>query len=341
MKRISFLVVLLLALVLATAALAEPLVVGTQPKPMGLPVRYAMEKGFFAEEGLEIELMIFPTGAPINEAMAAEQLDIAVSGMASCYALATGSYTYIGDTQISRRGEAVYGRADSPMAQESGAKENVLGSAETVKGISILGPLATAAHYNAIRYVQNFGLTSEDFDMVSMDFSQAYQAFLVGEGDAVATTPPYSFQLEDQGYVKLADLYDSTGFYLSDGNYVQNTVLAERRDDIAAFVRAYYRAVDEMVAYPERRVECAMKWYAEEGVSYSDSDMQYELETRFYTTSEEMRSENYVFGATMVNIGAFFTDEGLIDPDDLPNIAASMDASFVNDMLGIEVAVAH
>lgn len=48
--------------------------------------------------------------------------------------------------------------------------------------------------------------------MVSMEYAQAYEAFITGQGDLLATTPPYTSQLAaDPNYVKVADLYDVMG----------------------------------------------------------------------------------------------------------------------------------
>ena len=79
-----------------------------------------------------------------------------------------------------------YVREDSDIAKAGADEDGIIGSAETLKRTSILGPLATTAHYQAIMYMEHFGLTADDFSMVSMDYPQAYQAFVTGEGDLVA-----------------------------------------------------------------------------------------------------------------------------------------------------------
>jgi ABC-type nitrate/sulfonate/bicarbonate transport system substrate-binding protein len=317
----------------------KKLVVGTMARALGLPVRYAQEKGFFREEGVEVEIVLFATGAPINEAMAAEKIEVAVSGMASVYALATGRYTYVGDTAISFLGQAIYVRPDSPIAKVNGIIPGTKGSAATVKGISILGPLATSAHYNAIKYVESFGLTTDDFKMVSMEYAQAYQAFITGQGDAITTTPPYSFQLEDAGYMKVAELANTSGAPLTDGIYIQKNVVASRKADVLAFLKAYYRATEALMKDPRARSQVAMAWYAEEGIKYSDSDMAAEIKAQSYTTVPIMSASEYLFGATMINIGSFFTLQGMIEKVNLPNIGASMDPSFVEQIIGKKVTV--
>ena len=97
-------------------------------------VTIAEEKGYFEDAGLDVELEIFATGAPINEAMAAGELDVAVSGMASIYALGTGMYTYIGDGVITTGGESIYVREDSDIAKAGADEDGIIGSAETLKG---------------------------------------------------------------------------------------------------------------------------------------------------------------------------------------------------------------
>ncbi len=71
--------------------------VGTQPSAVGVPVQYALDNGFFKEEGLEVDLQLFPTGAPINEAIAANNIDLAANGLASVFTLANGLCDWIGE----------------------------------------------------------------------------------------------------------------------------------------------------------------------------------------------------------------------------------------------------
>lgn len=318
----------------------KTLVVGTMAKTMGIPIQYAKEKGYFDEAGLDVEIVIFATGAPINEAMAAKELDVAVSGMASVYALATGNYTYVGDCTIASQGQSIFVRADSDIAKAAG-KDGILGSAETINGISILGPTATAAHYNAIQYAECFGLTSSDITVVNMEYAQAYQAFITGEGDAIATTPPYSNQLAaDSAFVQAADLTQTSGAALTDAIYVQNEVAGNRSADIQAFLEVYYKASAELMADPAMRAEFGTKWYAEEGITYSEEDMANEIAGNDYTTVDFMNQSSYIFGSTMIHIGDFFVDQGMIESSNYPNIVNSMDTSYVETITGHAVKIA-
>ena len=262
----------------------ETLRVGTMPVTLGVPVQYAYDQGYFEDAGLDVEIVLFATGAPVNEAMAAGEIDVAVSGMASVYALATGMYTYIGDGSITLDGEAIYARPDSDIAKAEGVLPGTKGSAETVKGKSILGPLATTAHFMAIKYVESLGLTANDFTMMSMEYAQAYQAFVMGDGDLLATKPPYTSQLEAEGYVRVCSIADAMGSAMVNANYVQNALMEDRREDLKVFLDCYYRACEDLNNDKEMRKEYSMKWYADNGIEFSDADMEDEMATKIYPT---------------------------------------------------------
>ncbi len=71
--------------------------VGTMPNHIGVPIQYAADQGLYKEAGLDVEVILFPTGAPINEALSAGKIDLAGSGMASVFALASGDAYWLGD----------------------------------------------------------------------------------------------------------------------------------------------------------------------------------------------------------------------------------------------------
>lgn len=310
----------------------KKLVVGTMANCLGLPVRQAQVAGYFDEVGLDVEVLIFATGAPINEAMSAEKLDMAVSGMATVHALATGRFTYIGDGMITIGGETIFARPDSVYAKTKGPRPNLYGDAATVKGARILGPLATAAQFNAIKYVEALGMTAEDFQMVGMDYAGAQQAFITGQGDLVASSPPYSNQLDSQGYFAVSDLYGSLGITLVDANYCQNYVIKERRADLVAFLECYYRASKDLNDDPVLRRKVGQEWYAEEGRTVTDKEMDDEIRQKSYNTLDTLLTPGHDFGECMLTIGKFFTEQGMIRERNLPNIEKSMDTSLVEEL---------
>ena len=125
-------------------ASGEPLNVGVLVSTVGIPALYADEQGWFDEAGLNVNLIIFATGAPVNEAIAAKELDIACSGFASVYSLANADCTWLLDIN-STGGMGIFAREDSPVVAAGNTVPeypSMLGSAETVKGLQILAPWA-------------------------------------------------------------------------------------------------------------------------------------------------------------------------------------------------------
>jgi len=309
----------------------DTLVVGTMAWPLGLPVKVAEENGYYDEVGLDVDIEIFATGGPVNEAMAAGELDVAVSGTASVYALATGMYTYVGDGLMTVDGEAIYARSDSEIAKQAANEKGVIGSAETVKGAEILGPLSTTSHFQAIMYAQEFGLTEEDFSMVSMDYAQAYQAFITGEGDLIATKSPESHMLEADGYVKICDITQVLGAPVVDAIYVQGEVAENRRNDVELFLYCYYKACEDLMNDETARREIAMRWYAEEGIEYTEDEMDAEVLARKYNTISTVDADTPM-GTYMRQIGGFYCDKGMIEKENMTNIENSIDTSFFSNM---------
>jgi len=345
------LIAIALTLVLVTALFAgcagsggttegQPIRIATMVTTTGVPIQFAYDHGFFADEGLDVELIYFPTGAPINEAYAAGQIDIAASGMASVFSLANAGAIWIGEINTVE-GQRILARPDHPAVAERGqvpGMPDILGSADTVRGMQILGPLGTTAQFMAMAYVDRFGLTNADFDMVHMEWGPGWQAFQLGEADAVALNPPFAFEAVEMGYVTLATFEDATGVNLRDGLFSTPDMIENRRDEVVRFLRAVYRAQDALQDF-DTRFQFSMDWFAEHGITYDDFTMTSEINARDYINAEFMARSGYVFGSGMTEIGRFFTEQGTITEENFPNIQKSFDASLLFEALDINFAV--
>lgn len=322
------------------AGKGKKLVVGTMPLTVGVPVQYAFEKGYYAAEGLDVDITIFSTGAPINEAFAAGQIDIAASGLASVYTLAIGTASWIGEINTTG-GMGVYVRPDSKIAKVKGqvaGEPNIYGSKDLVKGIKILGPLGTTAQFNAICYAEKFGLTSSDIQQVHMEYGAAYAAFETGQGDAMAMNPPFSFQAEKAGYILAGSFEDCSGVSLLDGIFVSNKFLASHRDDVVKFVRATYKACQELQD-KKLRFDYSLAWFNKNGKQYDAETLNDEIAVRSYMTAASMTAPNFVFGKGMTQIAKFFVNDGKILKENMPNVQKSYDVSLIKDALKISVKV--
>ena len=312
----------------------EVLRIGTMALSMGVPVLYAEEKGYFEEAGLNVSIELFATGAPIDEAIAAEEIDIAVSGFASVYSLANANCVWLADVNTSG-GTGLYARPDSAIAQNE-PENGLIGDAENLKGMQILGPLGTVVQYMNESYAAKYGLSPSDINQVNMEYASAYQAFTTGEGDAAASTPPYSYQLAEEGYTLLCSFEDATGVDMRDGCFARREIVENRSEEVQLFVNCLVKAMDELQD-DELRSEYTRKVYDDNAISCTDEALAHEIEDRKYVGTEMMKGDGYILGEAWVAITDFLVNAEKITAENAPNVAASIDPTFVSAATGTEI----
>jgi ABC-type nitrate/sulfonate/bicarbonate transport system substrate-binding protein len=325
----------------AWAAPAKPLRIGTMPSTIGVPVQFAYENGYYKDEGLDVEIVMFVNGAPINEALGAKQVDVAASGGASVFSLAIGSCNWVGEINTTG-GQGLYVRPDSKVLSAKGklpAFPKMYGSVETIKGANFIAALGTTAQFMVVRYVQRFGLKDNDVKTISMDFGPGLQAFKANQGDILSSVPPFSFDAEAAGYVLAASFEDATGVTLYDGLLARKDIVASRRADVVKFVKATYRAC-QALQDKELRAKFSIKWFGENGRVYDAKTMANEIAARDYITKDFLKKPGFVFGQGMVDMSVFYAAGGKIEKENVPNVQKSFDTSVLKDAIGVDVKVA-
>ena len=310
--------------------------IGGQARQTSLYLYYARDLGLFEEAGLDVEIVTLANGPALNEALNAGEIDAAANGMAAVYVLPTENFYYVGDATINFGGQAMYGRTDSSIVQAGQYGDTpYIGSPETVQGASILGLGAGPQQYIAYAYAEALGLTASDIEFVAMDHPQAYEAYITGEGDLLATTPPYSNLLEsDPNYTLVADYTDLAGGPLVDSFIVSKELADQYPDDVVAILDCVYEAMDRLANDDEARAEYAMDLYLNEGgTTYSDEDMASEIANVTFWTWEQLADPEYEFGNTMKVMGEFLMEQGLIEEGSMPQIEAALNHSFIDRLL--------
>lgn len=310
--------------------------IGGQVRQTSLYLYYARDLGLFEEAGLDVEIVTLANGPALNEALNAGEIDAAANGMAAVYVLPTENFYYVGDATINFGGQAMYGRTDSSIVQAGQYGDTpYIGSPETVQGASILGLGAGPQQYIAYAYAEALGLTASDIEFVAMDHPQAYEAYITGEGDLLATTPPYSNLLEsDPNYTLVADYTDLAGGPLVDSFIVSKELADQYPDDVVAILDCVYEAMDRLANDDEARAEYAMDLYLNEGgTTYSDEDMASEIANVTFWTWEQLADPEYEFGNTMKVMGEFLMEQGLIEEGSMPQIEAALNHSFIDRLL--------
>ena len=322
-------------------ASGETLNVGVQSNIISIPTVYAYEHGYYEELGLDVNLIMFPNGSPENEGLAAEQLDLASNGLASVYSMASGLCDWIGESDSGSSTLSIYMRPDCDALNYKGeiqGKPNMYGSAESLKGLRVLGPTSTMEQWAAASYFSQFGLEAgADYEYLNMDRAAAAQAVLTGEGDVfVATDVDYANMMEQGGFVKVADCMDATGTNFNTGFLVRKDILAERYDDVVLFLRAMYKAAEELQD-PAVRNEFAYKYYSENGKPATPEDVAFETEIRPFLTAEDLAGSDFYLGSGALQVGEFFASIGTIEEDQVAIIEEAINPAPMRDAFGTDV----
>lgn len=318
----------------------EKLVVGVQPTSFCYPVIYSLEKGYFEDAGLDIEYIIFENGSSLNEGLAAGQLDVGVSGLAVIYPVCNGTTVMFAESEKVATG-GVYARPDSDIVAASEI-EGMMGSAETLKGKTILGATSTNNQLQAYAYMSQFGLEpGVDFEFLNMDYSTANQAFIAGEGDLISADGlNYTSQLEEAGMVKVADYAAATGTSFCSGIIARTDIYESRQDDLVLFLQTFYKASEELMADRPTFLEGYLAYVLENGREYTEETATEELDVRPLFTVETVSDPAYKLGESSIYVSKFFGEIGMIEEESLENLNTNIDTTVLNRAFGLELTPA-
>ncbi len=236
---------------------------------------------------------MFPTGGPMNEAIAADSFDIATTGGAFVFGVANFDAKIIASHINGTGGNEVWADKDLAMASVKGINSefpSVLGSPETVTGLQIAQTTGTTAQFAITKWLEIIGVPESDVSMVHMDFAQCYQALKSRQTDVAALLSPYWSQTTDT-MVKVADL-ETLGLRLyeeimiTDKAYNDETI----REVTPKFLKVLFEVNDELEANPAKKFEAVKKWYVDNGSNSTDEQIQAECDLKPYVTSDEART---------------------------------------------------
>lgn len=321
------------------AGSGEILVIGLQPTSFCYPLIYASEKGYFKDAGLDVEYIVFDNGSSMNEGLAAQQLDIGVNGLATIYTVCGGVCDLIGESESVSTG-AIYARPDSDIVKAEEV-DGMLGSKDTLKGITCLGAASTLTQQQAYAYMNQFGLTAgSDYEFLNMDYSTANQAFIAGEGDIISVDGlNYIDELEKAGMVKICGYEAATGSPYCSGIVARRDVSQDRAEDVAVFLQVFYRTTGELMDDVSVFQKGYLEWVLENGREYTEETVAAEIEARPLFTKETIAAADYELGTSTIAAAEFFSEIGVIEKENLENLK-NIDTSFLNKALGLKVKAA-
>ena len=308
--------------------------VAVMPFLNSIPIKYMIDQGLDTKNGFKIETVYFANGGAMNEALAADQWEVGTLSAAAVNSLAIYGAYCIADIGHSEGGRYTLCKPDAPIAKVKGnnpSYPDVYGDAETLKGAVIATNTGTISHLNVIKWLEKLGLTTEDVEIVHMDFPSAYQALMTGNCDVAALNPPTSYQAEGEGMVITSSL-TNLGVPQFDSIIVSNKAFTDKRDVLVNYVKAFFEATDALQADPDMAAQLLLDWYTENGSESSLEACKTEIETRPFVTSEEAKT--ITIGDSVQITGEFWVSQELLEESRFPDIAKHVDDTIVKEALG-------
>lgn len=306
------------------------------PVLSSLPIQYMIDQGWDVENGFKIEKVVFSSGAPMGEALVSDLWDIGIMSAAGVFAAANYDAMCIADTSdsLGERGVGIFARPDSDIVQVKGANPTypeLYGDADVVKGKTILCPAGTISQMHVFKWLEKIGLTPADVNIVHMEFAQAYQAFLSGQGDLAALNPPFCFEILSEGMIDVAPI-EALDVKLHDMVFANKKTFDEKQDVIQKCIELIYRAGEELEADAGKKAEALKNWYQINGSEVTDETIELEIKKKLFTEAD-IEVMDVKVGETLIELSEFFAEIGNIESEKLPIIEENVNDQVVNDLL--------
>ena len=200
----------------------------------------ALEKGYFKEMGLDVELVQFQGGPAEIAAMASGDIQISQIGH--------------GAHALCAEGEAVVFQLDCTSLADAviGNKAKGVEKLEDLKGKKIATTAGTSAEIILDLALKSAGLTQDDLEVVEMDANGIVSAMVSGSVDACATWSPSTFTIAEALGDKAVTLATNND-YIKEATFPSSFITTEKyltanRDVVVRFARALQKAADYRTA---------------------------------------------------------------------------------------------
>lgn len=311
--------------------------IGAMPYYCGVPLQVMEDEGLGDKYGFEIEIIDFPSGGSMAEALGAGEWDIGPIGAGGMTAISNYNARLIADVQYEMDGAWIIARPDSDIVKAGNTLSDypeVIGSKETVAGKKILGTVGNISHYMAIDYCSKFGLSMEDVEFLNMETANVYTAFVSGQGDlACIGSPSAGIKLLNEGYVLVGGLKQQ-GNPQQDCILVSDDFYTNHYDDCVNFMAAWLEACEKLNADQKYEEEKVAKFYADHGrTDFTDEEVAEECGwNTFNDPSNVFEKET---GKWMKGLVQCYVDAGAMDPA----VSEAMESNISTDVLKDAIAL--
>ncbi len=262
------------------------------------------KNGYFAEEGITVNLVPFDAGPAEIAAMEGGSIDISFIGHGAHKLCSSGQANILLIQQL--------GNADCVIGLKSHGVESIA----DLKGKTVGYAPATSSEIILKLALEANGLSMDDIQAYAMEASNMVAAASSGSVDAIATWSPASLQILEQlgdDGVKLCQNVDYSENSVSPGSWVVNPSYVEGHHDVLVrFLRAMYKGLD--YGSKSENYEQVAEWCAELIGADKDALYQQRGDGYWYNSSEvaDMLSSNELIDIYTVQQN-MFVNSGDVD----------------------------
>jgi ABC-type nitrate/sulfonate/bicarbonate transport system substrate-binding protein len=306
---------------------AEVVRTSIQPCLHGLPVWMAAEGNDAKSLPFELKHVLFPSGGPQIEALAAGASDIAVLGVpAALMANLRYGAIIIAVSNDESETNDLWVRPDSPLLKTKGAVAScpeLYGKPEDWKGKKILTTTVSTGHYALAATLKVLGLTEKDVSVIHIEQGQAITAFESGQGDILQLWAPFDYIGEGKGWVKVSS-GRRVGVTIPGAVIVTKEFAAKKPDLVVAWLDVYMRGIEKMKSDPQGTIPLLDKFFKTAALKLPDGALEKEFQLRpLYSVGEEVEllSNPAKMPAWMAGVAQFFLDQKRISQAEMDKLA--------------------
>jgi len=212
----------------------EKIVLGAETVPHSSPVWIAENKGYFREQGLNVEIKEFESGrTALRSMLNAEGIDIA-----------TAAQTPVVLNSFSRKDYAivagmVYSENDIKMLARQ--DRGISGPAD-LKGKTVGVTAGSSGHFFLALFMAYYQIRASDVKTMDMEPARLSQALIEGQVDAIATWEPHIYttrkKLGDKAFLlSSGELYRTDFYFIARKEFIRS-----RFEALKQFLRAIENA---------------------------------------------------------------------------------------------------
>ncbi len=219
-----------------------------------LPLRIGIDRGAYAQEGLDVDATDFGGGAKLQQAMVAGAIDIAVTAGTDFAFVAKGAPELGVATMGNHPTLGMVIPYDSPAKTGADMKGKKI-------GVTTVGSLT---EWLARRYAASQGWGVDGFTIVAIGSDLQNQVALMSTGQVDGLVAPVGFglqlELQKRGRLLFNSFDDAKSEVLAEAIFASKTLIASNPDAVRRFLNAWFENMAWMQSHKAETVEAARKY---------------------------------------------------------------------------------